>query len=85
MSNIGALAITYTILGVPYCNYSIMGPQNLILIMKAPRPWNPCRSSFVTLIGPFKGNPILSIMAPILGAFVGGGPVNPESPEAQRR
>ena len=26
-SNIGALIITYTILGVPYYNYSIMGPK----------------------------------------------------------
>ena len=25
--NIGALTITYTILGVPYYNYSIMGPK----------------------------------------------------------
>ena len=26
---IGALIITYTIVGVPYCNYSIMGPITL--------------------------------------------------------
>ena len=28
-SSTGASIITYTILGVPYYNYSIMGPQNL--------------------------------------------------------
>ena len=28
-SNIGALIITYTILGAPYYNYSIMGPKTL--------------------------------------------------------
>ena len=31
---IGALIITYAVLGVPYCNYSII-PQNPILIRKA--------------------------------------------------
>ena len=34
--NILALIITYTILGVPYYDYSILGPQNSILIIKAP-------------------------------------------------
>ena len=29
------LVITYTILGVPYYNYSIMGPKNPFLISKA--------------------------------------------------
>ena len=33
---IGASIITYIILGVPHYNYSIMGPQNPILIIKAP-------------------------------------------------
>ena len=33
---IGASIITYIILGVPYYKYSIMGPQNPILIIKAP-------------------------------------------------
>ena len=32
----GALIITYTILGVPYYNCSIMGPKNPILIIEAP-------------------------------------------------
>ena len=35
LSNIETLIITYTILGIPYYNYSIMGPQNHILIHKA--------------------------------------------------
>ena len=30
------LMITYTILVVPYYEYSLMGPQNPILIVKAP-------------------------------------------------
>ena len=29
LHNIGALIITYTILAVPYYNYSIMGPKTL--------------------------------------------------------
>ena len=29
VTNIGALIMTYTILGVPYCDYSPMGPQTL--------------------------------------------------------
>ena len=33
---IGALIITYTILGPPSYNYSIMGPKTPILIIKAP-------------------------------------------------
>ena len=33
--------VTYTIFGVPYYNYSIMGPQNPILIIKAPISLNP--------------------------------------------
>ena len=33
---IGALIITYTIVGVPYCKYSIVGPKTLLEIMKAP-------------------------------------------------
>ena len=32
----GALIITYIILGVPYYKYSIMGPKTPILIIKAP-------------------------------------------------
>ena len=32
----GALRITYTILGVPYYNYGINGPQRPVLIIKAP-------------------------------------------------
>ena len=28
-SDIGAQIITYTILGVPYCKYNIMGPKTL--------------------------------------------------------
>ena len=35
-ANIEALIITSAILGVPYYSYSIMGPQNPILIIKAP-------------------------------------------------
>ena len=35
-STIGARTITTTILWVPYSNYSIMCPQNPILIIKAP-------------------------------------------------
>ena len=35
-NNIGALTSTYTILGVPSYNDSIMGPQNPILIIKGP-------------------------------------------------
>ena len=31
--NVGALIMTNTILGVPYYKYSIMGPQNPILII----------------------------------------------------
>ena len=35
--NIGALIlIPYTILEVPYCNYSLMGPRTLLIIIKAP-------------------------------------------------
>ena len=34
---IGAQIITYTILGFPYYNYKYIGPQNPILIIKAPR------------------------------------------------
>ena len=38
MCNTGAQIITYTIVGVPhYNNYSIMGPPNPILVVKAPR------------------------------------------------
>ena len=32
VTNIGALIITYTILGVPYYNYSIIYPQTLIIL-----------------------------------------------------
>ena len=34
--NVGAFKIAYTILGAPYYTYSILLPQNPILIMKAP-------------------------------------------------
>ena len=33
-SNIGALMITYTILGVPYSNYSILGPETLFQLLR---------------------------------------------------
>ena len=37
MSDIGYRGLDdYTILGAPYHNYTIMGPQNRILIVKAP-------------------------------------------------
>ena len=35
---IGALIITHTIFGVPYCNYYSIGPQNPILITLNPKP-----------------------------------------------
>ena len=35
-SNVEALVIAYTISGVPWYNYSIMGPQNLLQIIQAP-------------------------------------------------
>ena len=34
--NLGAFLIAYTILGVPYYNYSIIYPQSPILIIQAP-------------------------------------------------
>ena len=34
--NVGAFFITHTILGVPYYNYSILGPKNPIFIIRAP-------------------------------------------------
>ena len=40
--------------------------QNLILILKTPTSQYPYRSHVVTLIDPFKGNPILVVQAPIL-------------------
>ena len=43
--NIGALIITYTIVGAPYYNYSIIYPPNPILIVMAPiLPGLPCLS-----------------------------------------
>ena len=35
LANIGALRITYTILGAPYHNYSLIYPKSPILIIKA--------------------------------------------------
>ena len=51
-SAIGALIITYTILEVPYCNYSIMGPKTLFeLLIKRPLYH---RTLHRSLIDPFK-------------------------------
>ena len=33
MVNIGALIIAYTILGVPYFNYRIMGPKTQVYLL----------------------------------------------------
>ena len=41
--NLGALIITYTILVVPYDNYSVNGARNPVLTIEAPRP-NPKES-----------------------------------------
>ena len=57
-SNVGALIITYTISGVPYCNFCIMGPQNSILVIKAP--------PLYTLIDPLLRNPLKEPQSPIL-------------------
>ena len=53
-----SLIITYTISGVPYCNFCIMGPQNSILVIKAP--------PLYTLIDPLLRNPLKEPQSPIL-------------------
>ena len=67
--NIGAVIITYTILGAPYYNHSMNISPNPILIINRPPTYSnlidPLWNRYRTLIDPFKGT-VVQLLAPTL-------------------